>query len=283
MHMMSENMGEVGPASVQAAPALRPFVHRYVGYRFAGMPAGTHRGLPTPYLPVILTPETPTRVRVPGGTAAEHPTIVGGLSTQAAEVEHDGNLFGLHIDLTPAGARALFGVPAGELGSLVVRAEDVLGPDARELLDRVVASPDWHTRFAALDLVFARRAERLAPAERSVTGAWVLLLRSGGTMPVSRLADAVGWSRRQLGERFAREYGLTVKEAARVIRFHRSRLMLQSAPNRAIAGVASESGYYDQAHMAREWRDLAGCPPSTWLAEEVLPFIQDGDGRHLTD
>jgi AraC-like DNA-binding protein len=276
-------MGHVGSISVQAAPSLRPFVHRYVGYRYAGLPAGMHRGLPTPYLTVILSPEAPTRVRVPDGPPREHPTIVGGLSTQASEVEHDGNLFGLQVDLTPAGARALLGFPAAELGSLVVGIEDVLGSDARELLDRVVSAPDRQARFAALDLVFQRRLERLAPAEESVDGAWTLLLRSGGTMPVSRLADAVGWSRRQLGERFTREYGLTVKEAARVIRFHRSRLMLQSRPGGGIATVAAEAGYYDQAHMAREWRGLAGCSPSTWLADEVLPFIQDGDAPEAAD
>ena len=27
-------------------------------------------------------------------------------------------------------------------------------------------------------------------------------------------------------------------------------------------------GYFDQAHLAREFRALAGCPPSQWLAEE---------------
>ena len=32
--------------------------------------------------------------------------------------------------------------------------------------------------------------------------------------------------------------------------------------------LAAEYGYYDQAHLARDFRDLAGCPPSVWLAEE---------------
>ena len=34
------------------------------------------------------------------------------------------------------------------------------------------------------------------------------------------------------------------------------------------ATLAAECGYYDQAHLAREFRALAGCPPSQWLAEE---------------
>jgi AraC-like DNA-binding protein len=39
--------------------------------------------------------------------------------------------------------------------------------------------------------------------------------------------------------------------------------------------VAAVCGFYDQAHLNREWRELAGCSPTTWLAEE-LPSVQDG-------
>jgi AraC-like DNA-binding protein len=36
----------------------------------------------------------------------------------------------------------------------------------------------------------------------------------------------------------------------------------------SLADLAVECGYYDQAHLAREFRALAGCPPTQWVAEE---------------
>ena len=44
-------------------------------------------------------------------------------------------------------------------------------------------------------------------------------------------------------------------------------------PGIGLADLAAECGYYDQAHMAREFRSLAGCPPTQWLAEEFR-FVQ---------
>jgi AraC-like DNA-binding protein len=46
-----------------------------------------------------------------------------------------------------------------------------------------------------------------------------------------------------------------------------------AAAGGTLAGLAAECGYYDQAHLAREFRSLAGCPPSQWLAEEFR-FVQ---------
>jgi AraC-like DNA-binding protein len=60
-----------------------------------------------------------------------------------------------------------------------------------------------------------------------------------------------------------------------VLRFERARAALASGRHATLADVAAVAGYFDQAHMTRDWRDLAGCSPSTWLAEEELPSVQD--------
>jgi AraC-like DNA-binding protein len=100
---------------------------------------------------------------------------------------------------------------------------------------------------------------------------------------VAEVADEVGYSRRHLGNLLRAEVGLTPKEYQRVARFEhrRSRLIAAATAGRpSLADVAVRAGYADQAHLTREWVRLAGCTPSTWLAEE-FPFVQDrdGDGR----
>jgi AraC-like DNA-binding protein len=97
---------------------------------------------------------------------------------------------------------------------------------------------------------------------------------------VAELAREVGWSRRHFSERFAREVGLSPKQAARVVRFGRVTAVLRrlggSGRPGGLAEVAQLCGYFDQAHLTNEFRALAGCTPRTWITEE-LPFLQDAE------
>ncbi len=55
--------------------------------------------------------------------------------------------------------------------------------------------------------------------------------------------------------------------------------MLQACPPFVtIAQVAAACGYYDQAHLNRDFAELAACTPTAWLAEE-LPSFQDDAAR----
>ena len=264
---------------IPAGP-LRRYVARYMGYRQRGVPPARHRGLPSPYLTLIFTLDEPLTIAAhpdPGQPPGEFGALLGGLHSAPALITHEGAQSGIQVALRPLGARALLGLPAGELASLDVPAEAVLGGVCAELRDRVLAAASWPERFAILDEILSRRATAdtgVATADADVAPevgwAWRRLLRSGGDVRVSALADETGWSGRHLTSRFRAEIGLTPKAAARVIRFDRARTLLVSSADAGyrLADLAADCGYFDQAHLAREFRTLAGCPPSQWLAEE---------------
>jgi AraC-like DNA-binding protein len=210
--------------------------------------------------------------------------LAAGLHTSAAVIAHEGSGDTVSVELSPTGARSLLGTPASELVGTVVELEDLVGPAVRELVERVATAPDWQRRVAVLDDVLTRIAGRMDEADQPMARAWHQVVASGGTVRIGELAAETGYSRRHLTKRFTREYGITPKQAARVVRFERSWLQLRQRGRSqrsshgswtSLAELATACGYYDQAHLAREWNALAGCPPSAWLAEEELPFVQD--------
>jgi len=256
------------------AGPLRRYVAWYTGYRQRGVPPARHRGLPSPYLTLIFTLDEPLTMVAhpdPGQPPGEFGSLLGGLHSAPALIAHEGAQSGIQVALRPLGARALLGLPAGELAEIDVPAEAVLGGACAELRDRVRAAASWPARFAVLDEILLRRAVTGAEAAPEVSWAWRRLLRAGGDVRVSALAAETGWSPRHLGSRFCAEIGLTPKAAARVIRFDRARHLLarNTDPGYRLADLAAACGYFDQAHLAREFRALAGCPPSQWLAEEA--------------
>ena len=269
-------------ARYQPPPALRPLVAWYHGYRQSGQRPARHRGLPSPWLTMIITLDEPLTIAEhpdPRQAASAHQVLVGGLHTSPALVTHDGCQSGIQLGVTPLGARVLLGAPAGALATLDLEGDEVIGRFAADLQDRMRAAATWADRFAILDALFAARAGlSLGPMDTrdliapEVRYAWRTLLTSRGAVPVAELARETGWSARHLDNRFRAEIGLTPKAAARVIRFDRARRMLMhrvgSGGAPALADLAAAGGYYDQAHLAREFRGLAGVPPSRWLAEE---------------
>jgi AraC-like DNA-binding protein len=272
------------------AEPLRRYVAWYTGYRQRGLPPATHRGLPSPYLTLIFTLDEPLTIVAhpdPGQPPGEFGTLLGGLHSVPALITHAGAQSGIQVALRPLGARALL----GELAELDLPAEAVLGGVCAELRDRVRSAAGWPERFAVLDEILLRSAGLRSAGLRSaglrsaglgwaapadvapeVSWAWRELLREGGAIRVSELAAGTGWSERHLTGRFRAEIGLAPKAAARVIRFDRARKLLvrklTAGGDYLLADLAADGGYFDQAHLAREFRALAGCPPSQWLAEE---------------
>jgi AraC-like DNA-binding protein len=276
-------VGDAGPSwdgefvARRPHPVLRGLVGRYIGYRQRGVPLTVHRGLPSRYVTLIVSLADPVRLLgMPG--SAQPPDrwtgLVGGLHAGPTLIGQDRDQAGVHLQLHPLGVHTLLGLPSAELAGWVLDLAELPRPALAELPDRLRAAPDWAGRFAVLDEVLLQAATRERPPPDEVRRAWQLLVGSGGSIPVAELAADVGWSRRHLSERFAREVGLSPKQAGRVLRFERATALLRALPPGGLAEVAARCGYFDQAHLSNEYRALAGCSPRTWLTEE-LPFLQD--------
>jgi len=265
-----------GPDHAVAPPALalRPFVSHYAGSRMRDLPQGQHAGLPSRYIDLIVSLARPIEIaRMPGAQSpGAYRAFVAGLQLAPALVRMGGDLDCLHVFLKPAAARALLGISGREVASKVVHLDDIDGAMCDELIERLSGGYTWQERFAAVDRMLLRRLRPVTMPD-DMAWAWRSLTLSHGRLPVNELARDIGFSRRHFGERFNSEFGIAPKAAARVFRFERACRLFLRSPHR-IADVAMASGFYDQAHMVREWHALAGCTPRAWILGQ-LPFLQD--------
>ena len=258
--------------------ALRPYVASLVAYDVTG-DAGVHRGLPGTSLTFVLPVEDPIDVGWVGVSGSRRAgwSSVSGLHPAPAEIHHGERQRGFFLTLTLEGCRALFGQPAKELAGQLTDLDEVapeLCPEMTQLPERLHDTESWEERSRIVQRsLVAALARNDAPGPRAEVGRALARLTAGA--PVAAVADEVGYSRRHLGNLVRAETGLSPKEWQRVARFEGSRdLVLDAArAGSPLADAAARAGYADQAHLAREWRELAGCPPSQWLREE-FPNLQ---------
>ncbi len=124
----------------------------YDGFEQQGFPPGVHRGVPGRYLTLIVSLSEPIRVvPVEGCTVRDgrFDAVVGGLTSKAVAIRHDGRQHGVKVSLTPMGARAVYGMPAAALANDVVDVGHILGGLGRELSERSREAHSWRERFAA--------------------------------------------------------------------------------------------------------------------------------------
>jgi AraC-like DNA-binding protein len=260
------------------SPRLRGLVEGYQGYRMAGYPPGLHRGVPSSNLTFIVSigPVIDVVTQTDPNQAPDaYRCVLGGLQSTSAVISHTGHQEGIAIEMSPVGCRRLFGMPAAALWNTSLELSDVIGPVGDELWERLQGSTDWSERFAICDAVLTRIAcDATIPSE--LQHAWHAVVSSGGSVAIGGLAQDLGWSRQHLTRRFTGEFGLGPKLAGRVVRFERAKAMLHRTPSiLTIAQVAAACGYYDQAHLDRDFAQMVGCSPTAWLSEE-LPSVLDG-------
>ena len=110
-------------------------------------------------------------------------------------------------------------------------------------------------------------ARRPAP---EILWAWRALERTDGAARVGALAEKTGRSRKQLLMGFRTHVGLGPKTVARIMRFNRVVAALRRAPQPSLARLAADCGYFDQAHLNRDFREFAGTTPVEF-ARRVMP------------
>ena len=272
-------------ATREARGAATGLVRRYAGYSERAEDS-RRREVARPGIALILGLGDPLAVSYEeAGAATAFGAFVVGNHTRPAWTGFSGRQHGVQVDLTPAGAYALLGDAIDDLTDRVVPLDAVLGREGVELLERLAESPSWSARFGLLDHVIGDHRDR-PPLSREVRWLWQQLAACHGDARVETLLGEVGWSRRHLARRFRQQIGLAPKAYARLLRFQHLVDCLQSRPaGSSLADIAVAAGYYDQAHLNRDFRAFAGCTPTQYLSESdpdpQVRFVQDDEREAL--
>lgn len=200
-----------------------------------------------------------------------------GLKTRALWVSSPDPRENVALRLRPGAAQRLFGVTACALADAAPQLRDLAGARAAELCARIGAARTPRARQAAVERALARWA---APARAPDAGDALLhrtvmeIRRRRGALRIGPLADALGVGARRLERLFLERVGVAPKAYARIVRFFAAFQALGAGGDPLETALAH--GFFDQAHLCRDFRELAGEPP-----RRIFPSARSGDPDSL--
>lgn len=183
---------------------------------------------------------------------------VTGLQERAFITASGGRAWLCGARLTVEGAYRLFGVAPRELANTIVDLDALHGAAARAMVEAVRNAPTADRRLMLLGEYITKRAQQDCRWDTAVEWALDRISATRGCVSVVSLAREIGWSREHLHRRFVNQVGLGPKTCAQLARFHATLLALERHSDDGLAAAAQRLGYFDQAHLAREFRAIAG-------------------------
>ena len=246
-------------------PALRDHIRSYYG--FTEQTPGPLRRREGPGSSVVVVLSFEHEWLLGHALAPERPferftSCVAGMHDAAVLTDHRGHAEGMQVNIAPPAAAVLLGISMHELARRIVPFEGVFPGD--DLVERLAEARGWETRFDLLEAALAARLADARPRSAGAGWAWRRLAQTHGRVRVEALCQELGWSRKRLVARFRDEVGLPPKTVARLLRLERAIELAGSGV--AWAEVAYACGYYDQSHLANEFREITGATPTQYLA-----------------
>lgn len=190
-------------------------------------------------------------------------STLDGPRTRSTIIDSEEQVAVMGVVFRPGGAAVFFRERMDRLANDSVDLQDLVGNSAALLRERLLEADGPRNRLALLMRWLKKRAAPVAPAH-PIRHALAVLDSDPSIGALTAAARDLGWSPRQLGERFRQQVGITPKRYLRLRRFHRVIAMAGNRDRIDWAGVSLDCGYHDQAHMGHEFREFSGFSPAAF-------------------
>jgi AraC-like DNA-binding protein len=169
----------------------------------------------------------------------------------------------------PGGVHAFLGALTDAFHNKNVSLDLIWGSMVQSLRDRLCTANDPAEKFRVLEVALLEHLNERLRLNTAVGYALQELTRTPEIPRVGELAHEAGLSRRRFSQLFREQIGLTPKLYCRLQRFQNTLQLIASCASVDWAQLALAAGYCDQAHLAHEFHDFSGLPPSTYLASPL--------------
>lgn len=177
------------------------------------------------------------------------------------------------------GFYSIFNIPMLYISDQLLIGDDVIGKDLQFLQEQLEESANMEEMKNAADCYFLKALFKRKQSYNSnqITAATNTISQYDCQIDIKTLASQVNMSIRGFERHFFEQVGTTPKQYSKIVRFNKSLLLKTLHPEKTWTAIAYQSGYFDQTHLIKDFKVLAGSNPGEFLQKfQPLPeFLQE--------
>ncbi|RAW00747.1 helix-turn-helix domain-containing protein [Pseudochryseolinea flava] len=164
------------------------------------------------------------------------------------------------ICFKPYAISLLFNIPAWILTNQNIEISTLLGREGEILEDKMLACPHTDARIKLITGFIEDKLKKADNRQDNVVFSIDQILAHKGNINIPALAEEHFLSQRQFERRFKDLAGFSPKTFARIVRFEDC-LTKTYNTKYSLTEISLLSGYYDQSHMIKDFKEFTGSIP----------------------
>lgn len=191
--------------------------------------------------------------------------FVVGTMTTFHDTTLDANTYLLGIRFKPGGLGCFTGLPLQLITDDYVPLRDISSGWHVALEPLLLKASGIAAKVKCLEMFLLQRL----PGGNIISGKMqhsiALIRQAKGTIAINTLAAQAYMSPRNFERHFLQTAGVSPKTFARIVRFLSVKQQLKTLSNPHLLSLALDNGFYDHAHLTREFRAFAGESPTGYM------------------
>jgi len=170
----------------------------------------------------------------------------------------------------PFGISSLLKISAVELRNEILDMETFYASESQILTEQISNSPAILTKIQTVEHFLISKLSKNPNQDQLTFQAVNLIHQQNGNLSVSQLISTLRVSERKLQRTFEEHIGLSPKRYSGVTRVQYFLKLLRKNPTVSQTKLVYDAGFFDQAHLIREMKNISGITPSQYVSQSNL-------------
>jgi len=211
---------------------------------------------------IIFHYKQPLKCKSGNNNWATHPQqCVIGQIKHFGEIIESGNEGMVAVVFYPDGLFPFIKFPVIELTNLIVDLELVFGKAVKEIQEKICEANSNEKRISLIEHFLLNQFKNKNNQCYNDIRFAVSQMQSNNKISILNLASEVNMSKRNFERKFLDNVGLTPVFYNRIVRFQKAITLINQQNRLTFTELAYMSGYYDQSHFIRDFKQFYGQPP----------------------